>query len=314
MLAVQVGRLALRSPLLTASGTFGHDPAALAFLDPADLGALVLKTVTPEPRHGNAPPRMAEFSGGVLNSIGLENKGLAYWRDTVAPQLEQVPVPVVVNAGGHSVADYVKMTAAFDAMRGAAAIELNLSCPNVQGGTHFSTDLVALDEAVRACRAATRKPLWVKLSPNVAQIQPLAAAAERAGADALTVSNTLVGMLVDWRKRQPVLGGSTGGMSGPAMKPLALRLTWECAQAVKIPILASGGAASADDVLEFIVAGATAVQIGTALFRRPDLISAIAADLRRILAAEDLSLADLRGTLLRGPAVSCAPGVAPGPR
>lgn len=313
MLAVQVGGLALRSPLLTASGTFGHDPAALAFLDAADLGALVLKTVTPEPRHGNAPPRMAEFTGGVLNSIGLENKGLSYWREHVAPQLDRVPVPVVVNAGGHSAADYVRMTQAFDAMRAAAAIELNLSCPNVRGGTHFSTDVAALDEVVRACRAATRKPLWVKLSPNVTRIAPLAEAAARAGADALTVSNTLVGMLVDWRRRRPVLGGGTGGMSGPAVKPLALRLTWECAQAVRIPIVASGGAQSAEDVLEFVVAGATAVQIGTASFRRPDAISAIAADLRRLLAAEGVGLAELRGTLRHGPAVNCPTGLGPSP-
>lgn len=308
MLAVRLGSLELRSPLMTASGTFGHDPAALSFMDPADLGALVLKTVTPEPRHGNRPPRMAEFPGGVLNSIGLENKGLAYWRDTVAPQLEQVPVPVVANAGGHSSDDYRRMTEAFDAMPGVAAIELNLSCPNVSGGMVFSTDPTALDEVVRACRTATRKPLWVKLSPNVTRIAPLAEAAERAGADALTVSNTLVGMLVDWRRRRPVLGGRTGGMSGPAVKPVAMRLTWECAQAVKIPIISSGGASSAEDVLEFVVAGASAVQIGTALFRRPDGISAIAADLRRLLTEEGVRLADLRATLAAPDAVSCAVG------
>lgn len=314
MLGVRVGALELRSPLLTASGTFGHDPAALAFLDPADLGALVLKTVTPEPRHGNPPPRMAEFLGGVLNSIGLENKGLAYWRETVAPQLERAPVPVVANAGGHSADDYRRMTAAFDAMRGVAAIELNLSCPNVGGGMQFSTDPAALDEVVRACRAATRKPLWVKLSPNVTRIQPLAEAAERAGADALTVANTLVGMLVDWRRRRPVLGGRTGGMSGPAVKPVALRLTWECAQAVRIPIVASGGACDADDVLEFTVAGAAAVQIGTASFRRPDAISAIAADLRRALAREGVTLDELRASLAAPGAVSCPVGVARDPR
>lgn len=314
MLAVRVGSLELRSPLLTASGTFGHDPAALAFLDPADLGALVLKTVTPEPRHGNPPPRMAEFPGGVINSIGLENKGLEYWRQSVAPQLEQVAVPVVANAGGHAVADYRRMTEAFDGMRGVAAIELNLSCPNVQGGLQFATDAAALDEVVRACRAATRKPLWVKLSPNVTRIQPLAEAAERAGADALTVCNTLVGMLVDWRRRRPVLGGRTGGMSGPAVKPLALRLVWECAQTVKIPVIASGGARCAEDVLEFVVAGASAVQVGTALFRRPDGISAIAAELRRLLAAEGLRLAELRATLAAPGAVSCPVGVARDPR
>jgi dihydroorotate dehydrogenase (NAD+) catalytic subunit len=314
MLAVRVGSLELASPLLTASGTFGHDPAALAFLDPADLGALVLKTVTPEPRHGNPPPRMAEFAGGVLNSIGLENKGLAYWRETVAPQLERAPVPVVANAGGHSADDYRRMTAAFDAMRGVAAIELNLSCPNVSGGLLFATDASALDEVVRACRAATRKPLWVKLSPNVTRIAPLAEAAERAGADALTVSNTLVGMLVDWRRRRPVLGGRTGGMSGPAVKPLALRLTWECAQAVKIPIVASGGARSAEDVLEFTVAGASAVPIGTALFRRPDGISAIAAELRTLLRQEGVTLDELRASLARPDSVSCAIGDARHPR
>ncbi|MDA1259880.1 MAG: dihydroorotate dehydrogenase [Planctomycetota bacterium] len=306
MLAVRVGSLHLNSPLLTASGTFGHDPAALAFMDPADLGALVLKTVTPEPRHGNAPPRMAEFTGGVLNSIGLENKGLAYWRETVAPQLERAPVPVVANAGGHSAEDFRRMTEAFDAMRGVAAIELNLSCPNVSGGMQFSTDVAALDEVVRACRESTRKPLWVKLSPNVTRIALLAEAAERAGADALTVSNTLIGMLVDWRRRRPVLGGGTGGMSGPAVKPLALRLTWECAQAVQIPIVASGGANCAEDVLEFTVAGATAVQIGTALFRRPDAISVIAAELRRLLAEEGATLAELRASLAAPNSVSCA--------
>ncbi len=314
MLALRVGSLSLNSPLLTASGTFGHDPAALAFLDSADLGALVLKTVTPEPRHGNAPPRMAEFPGGVLNSIGLENKGLAYWRANVAPQLERVPVPVVANAGGHSAEDYRLMTEAFDAMRGVAAIELNLSCPNVSGGMVFSTDPVALDEVVRACRTATRKPLWVKLSPNVTRIQPLAEAAERAGADALTVSNTLVGMLVDWRKRRPVLGGRTGGMSGPAVKPVAMRLVWECAQAVKIPIIASGGATSAEDVLEFVVAGATAVQLGTVLFRRPDAISAVATEMRRLLAEEGVTLQELRASLSVPGTVSCGFSVTRNPR
>jgi len=298
MLRTSVGGLELQSPLLTGSGTFGHDPTALAFLQPGDLGALVLKTVTPEPRHGNPPQRIAEFQGGVLNAIGLENKGLAYWRDQVAPQLLEVPLPVVANAGGHSAADYVSMVEAFDAMQGVAAIELNLSCPNVKGGTQFSTDAKALEEVVAACRQATQKPLWVKLSPNVTQIQPFAKAAEAAGANALTVCNTLVGMLVDWRKRKPVLANGTGGMSGPAVKPMAMRLVFEASQAVDIPVVASGGAATAEDVLEFVVAGASAVQIGTASFRRPGAISEIAAELRLILEQESLRLGDLRGTLV----------------
>jgi len=305
MLRTRVGALELASPLLTASGTFGHDPAALRFLDPADLGALVLKTVTPEPRHGNPAPRMAEFTGGVLNAIGLENKGLAYWRDTVAPELAQLPVPVVANAGGHSVADYVAMTAAFDAMSGVAAIELNLSCPNVADGIQFSTEVPALEEVVAACRAVTAKPLWVKLSPNVASIVPFAKAAEAAGADALTVCNTLIGLLVDWRRGIPLLANGTGGMSGPAIKPLALRLVHEAARAVQIPIVASGGVSSAEDALEFVVAGATAIQVGTASFRRPDAISSIAQELRRLLKEQGTSLATLRASLRWPRPVSC---------
>lgn len=298
MLRTSIGALELQSPLLTASGTFGHDPAAMGFLKDGDLGALVLKTVTPEPRHGNPPQRLAEFQGGVLNAIGLENKGLAYWRENVAPQLAQVPVPVVANAGGHSAADYCSMVEAFHAMEGVAAIELNLSCPNVADGIQFSTDEVALHQVVAACRKATDKSLWVKLSPNVASIKPFALAAEAAGADALTVCNTLMGLLVDWRQRRPVLANGTGGMSGPAVKPMALRMVRDAAQVVSIPIVASGGASSAEDVLEFVVAGATAVQIGTTCFRRPGAISEIALALRCLLKEEDVSLQDLRGSLI----------------
>jgi dihydroorotate dehydrogenase (NAD+) catalytic subunit len=305
MLRTRVGSLELTSPLLTGSGTFGHDPAALRFLGPGDLGALVLKTVTPEPRQGNPAPRMAEFHGGVLNAIGLENKGLAYWRETVAPELAALPVPVVANAGGHSVDDYVTMTGAFDAMEGVAAIELNLSCPNVADGIQFSTEVPALLEVVRACRAVTQKPLWVKLSPNVARIAPFARASEEAGADALTVCNTLIGMLVDWRARAPLIANGTGGMSGPAVKPLALRLVHESARAVSIPILASGGASTAEDVLEFTVAGATAVQVGTASFRRPDAISSIARELRELLEQEGTTLDELRASLRWPHPVSC---------
>jgi len=305
MLQTRVGALELASPLLTASGTFGHDPAALRFLKTEDLGALVLKTVTPEPRHGNPAPRMAEFTGGVLNAIGLENKGLAYWRDHVAPDLATLPVPVVANAGGHSVADYVAMTEAFDAMTGVAAIELNLSCPNVADGIQFSTEVAALEEVVAACRKVTPKPMWVKLSPNVASIVPFAKAAESAGADALTVCNTLIGLLVDWKSQKPMIANGTGGMSGPAVKPLALRMVWDSSRAVSIPVVASGGASTAADVLEFVVAGATAVQIGTASFRRPDAISAIALELRELLTENSTSLEELRASLRWPHPVSC---------
>ncbi|MBC8370646.1 MAG: dihydroorotate dehydrogenase [Planctomycetes bacterium] len=297
MLSTKLASLELSTPLMTASGTFGHDPAALSFLSDGDLGALVLKTVTPEPRHGNPAPRMAEFDGGVVNAIGLENKGLAYWQDSVAPSLEGLPMPVVANAGGHCAKDYVEVVSAFNAMNGVSAIELNLSCPNVQGGIQYSTDPNGLAEVVTACRSICDKPLFVKLSPNVTDIQPLAIAAEQAGADALTVCNTLIGMLVDWRSRRPVLANGTGGMSGPAVKPVAMRMVAQCAAAVEIPIIASGGAGCADDVLEFVVAGATAVQVGTAVFRNPAIISQIASDLRSILANENVTLAELRGSL-----------------
>jgi dihydroorotate dehydrogenase (NAD+) catalytic subunit len=297
MLSTKIASLEFASPLMTASGTFGHSPAALSFITPGDLGALVLKTVTPEPRQGNPTPRMAEFIGGIVNAIGLENKGLDYWRDTVSPTLEGLSVPVVANAGGHCVDDYARVVSTFDSMIGVSAIELNLSCPNVVGGIQYSTDPIGLAKVVAACRKLSDKQMFVKLSPNVTDIQPLAKAAADSGADALTVCNTLIGMLVDWRTRRPALANGIGGMSGPAVKPVAMHLVSQCAAAVDIPIIASGGAECADDVLEFIVAGATAVQIGTAAFRNPAVISQIASDLRSILASEDLTLADLRGSL-----------------
>ena len=297
MLETQIGPLKLCSPLLTGSGTFGHDPAALSFLNEGDLGALVLKTVTPEPWAGNPTPRMAEFQGGVLNAIGLENKGLEYWKSEVGSQLVTAGVPVVANAGGHSVDDYVAVVKAFDAMGAVVAIELNLSCPNVVGGIQFSTCADSLRLVVEACRQVTGKSLWVKLSPNVTDIRPLAVAAEKSGADAITVCNTVIGMLVDWRSARPKLANRTGGMSGPAVKPIAMRLVDQCAQVIDIPIVASGGIINAEDVLEFVVAGATAVQIGTASFANPLAISEIAEDLRGLLTSNSLSLSSLRGTL-----------------
>lgn len=297
MLETQIGSLKLSSPLLTGSGTFGHDPAALSFLNEGDLGALVLKTVTPEPWAGNPTPRMAEFNGGVLNAIGLENKGLEYWKSEVGSQLDNAGIPVVANAGGHSVKDYVSVVETFHAMDAVVAIELNLSCPNVTGGIQFSTCADSLSEVVTACRHVTDKSLWVKLSPNVTDIRPLAIAAEESGVDAITVCNTVIGMLVDWRSARPKLANRTGGMSGPAVKPIAMRLVDQCAQVVGIPIVASGGIMNAEDVLEFVVAGATAVQVGTASFANPLAISEIAGELRTLLASNSLSLSSLRGTL-----------------
>lgn len=299
MLATRIGRLELASPLLTASGTFGHDGEALRFLAPADLGAFVLKTVTPRPRPGNPPPRLVETPAGLLNSIGLENRGVEAFLAEALPRLERLEVPVVANAGGESVAEYREMARRFGAVAAFAAIEINLSCPNVQGGSLlFASSPEAVAEVVAAFRAETDKPLWAKLSPNVTRIAPLAQAAAAAGADALTVCNTLLGLVVDWRRRRPVLGAGYGGLSGPAVRPVAMRLVREAALAVDLPIIASGGAACADDVLQFLVAGASAVQIGTAAFREPVLIGRIAAELRRELGAAGLRAADLVGSLV----------------
>ncbi len=298
MLATRVGALELSSPLLTASGTFGHDGEATAFLEPGDLGALVLKTVTPRPRHGNRAPRLVETPCGLMNSIGLENRGVEAFLAENLGALERLPMPVVANAGGESVEEYAAMIRAFGPLDAFAAIEVNLSCPNVQGGSlPFSSSAEAVAEVVAACRALTDKPLWAKLSPNVTRIAPLAAAAEAAGADALTVCNTVLGLAVDWRQRKPALGAGFGGLSGPAVRPIAMRMVREASQAVSIPIVASGGAACADDVLQFLVAGASAVQIGTAGFREPSCVSRVAAELRRELAAEGLTAAELVGTL-----------------
>ena len=298
MLATRIGALELRSPLLTASGTFGHDGEATAFLGPGDLGALVLKTVTPRPRHGNPPPRLVETPAGLLNSIGLENRGVAAFLDQNLAALERLEMPVVANAGGETVEDFRAMVRAFGPLDAFAAIELNLSCPNVQGGSlPFSSSPEAVAEVVSACRELTTKPLWAKLSPNVTRIAPLAEAAEQAGADALTVCNTVLGLVIDWRRRKPALGAGFGGLSGPAVRPIALRMVREASQAVSLPVVASGGAACAGDVLQFLVAGASAVQIVTAGFREPSRISRIAAELRRELASEGVTAAELVGTL-----------------
>ncbi|HEX9794514.1 MAG TPA: dihydroorotate dehydrogenase [Planctomycetota bacterium] len=298
MLRVRIGDLALETPVLTASGTFGHDGKATAFLRPGELGGLVLKTVTPRPRPGNPLPRLVETPAGMLNSIGLENRGVeAFLRETL-PLLEPLAMPVVANIGGESVAEFVTMIEAFGGLERFAAIEINLSCPNVGGGSlPFSSSPDAVAEVVSACRARTDKPLWAKLSPNVARIAPLAAAAEQAGASALTVCNTLLGLVVDWRTRKPALGAGYGGLSGPAVRPVAMRMVWEAHKAVSIPVVASGGAVCADDVLQFLVAGASAVQVGSGVFRRPDLFARITAELRELLDAEGLRATDLVGTL-----------------
>jgi len=262
---VRLGRLELANPVLTASGTFGFGAEFAEFFPLAKLGAAVTKTVTLKPRRGNPPPRVTETPAGMLNAIGLANPGIKRFLDEELPQLAAMGVKVIVNVAGEYVEDYETLTRNVHRSGLAAGVELNVSCPNVaSGGMAFGSDPTVLSRLVAGCRRATSLPLAVKLTPNVTDITVVARAAEGAGADALTTANTVLAMVVDWRTRRPILGNITGGLSGPAIKPVALRMVWQASRSVKIPVIGAGGVMTAEDVLEFVVAGATAVQVGTA--------------------------------------------------
>lgn len=268
-LGVQLGRLRLRNPILAASGTFGYAKELAGTVDFAELGGVVPKTVTAAPRAGNPPPRTVETPSGLLNAIGLDNDGIDHFIAHHLPYLRSLPTALIPNIAGKSQEEFVAMAAKLDREPGIAALELNLSCPNVAGGVDFAVDAQVTSSVVSAVRRATRLPLLAKLTPNVTNILPIAAAAMDSGADALTLVNTFVGMAVDWRRRRPILGNNTGGLSGPAIKPLALRIVWQVARQVGAPILGVGGIQSLDDMMEYLVAGASAVQVGTASFCDP---------------------------------------------
>ena len=269
-LSVQVGTLRLKNPVLTASGTFGYGLEFLPYFDLGELGGLVTKGLSPKPRGGNPPERIVETPAGMLNAIGLQNVGVDAFISEKLPRLRPYDTAIVANVFGESEAEYVEVCEKLDRAPGLAAIELNVSCPNTNmGGMVFGNDPAALARVTRLCRRATRLPLWVKLSPNVTDIRETARAAEAEGADALTLVNTFVGMAVDVLRRRPVLANVTGGLSGPAIRPLAVWMTWQVFQAVRIPLIGIGGIMSSRDALEFILAGATAVQVGTANFVRP---------------------------------------------
>ncbi|MDZ4687926.1 MAG: dihydroorotate dehydrogenase [Planctomycetaceae bacterium] len=270
-LAVQLRRLSLPNPILVASGTFGYAREMQAFVDFRRLGGIIPKTVTPLPRPGNPPPRTVETASGLLNSIGLDNDGLEAFIEKHLPALTQLGAPLIVNIAGKARDEFARMAARLDAFPGIAALELNISCPNVTGGTDFGVDPEATAQVVASVRSACRFPIIAKLTPNVTSVVPIAQAASEAGADAVSLINTFQGLVVDWRKRKPVLGNGLGGLSGPAIKPLALRIVWQVAQKLNVPIIGIGGIQSLDDVLEFLVCGATAVQIGTANFYNPSL-------------------------------------------
>lgn len=297
-LTVNFGHLRLRNPILVASGTFGYAREMASLVDLGRLGGIVPKTITPWPRAGNRPWRTVETSAGLLNSIGLDNDGVDAFLNHHIPYFRSLTTPLIVSVAAASVDEFMEMVQRLSDIEGVAAIELNISCPNVTGGVDFGTDEFLCEELVRATRSVTQLPLLAKLTPNVTSITEVALAAESGGADGLSVINTLLGMSVNWRKRRPMLGNVVGGLSGPAIKPVALRCVYQVAQVVKIPIMGIGGIATVDDVMEFIVAGATAVQIGTANFYDPTVTMRVLDELPTALKELGAnSIQDVVGTL-----------------
>ena len=270
MLEVKIHNLFLKNPVLTASGTFGYGEEFADFIDLSRLGGIIVKGTTGSHREGNAYPRMAETPSGMLNAVGLQNAGVDVFCQKTYPRICDIDPNVIVNVSGSSIEEYCETAAKIDALDKIPTIELNISCPNVKkGGMGFGTDPKMAAQVVSEVRKVYHKTLIVKLTPNVTSIADIAKAVEEAGADSVSLINTMLGMAVDVKRRRPVLSTITGGLSGPAVKPVAVRMVWQVAKAVKIPVIGLGGIASANDALEFLMAGATAVQIGTANFLDP---------------------------------------------
>ncbi|NDC64052.1 MAG: dihydroorotate dehydrogenase [Planctomycetia bacterium] len=297
-LAVTLGRLRLPNPIMVASGTFGYGREMAGFVPLERLGGVVPKTITPLPRKGNVPWRTVETSAGLLNSIGLDNDGVESFLAGQLPWLVRCGAPVIVSIAGASQGEFVRLAERLDGVAGIAALELNISCPNVSHGVDLGTDAAMCRGVVDGVRRATRLPVLAKLTPNVTDIASIAAAARDGGADAVTLVNTCQGIAVDWRRRRPMLGNVVGGLSGPAIKPIALRCVHQVRRAVDIPIVGVGGIMSIDDCMEFFVTGATAVQVGTANFAEPvvstRLLDALPGALAEIGAAR---MEDVIGTL-----------------
>ena len=286
-LAVRLNRLELANPILVASGTFGYAREMQAFVPFAKLGGVIPKTVTPLPRLGNPPPRTVETAAGLLNSIGLDNDGLDAFVEKHLPYLLELGTAVLVNIAGATIDEFVAMAARLDAFPRIAGLELNISCPNVSGGVDFGTDSKMAADLVKRVREACRFPIVAKLTPNVTRIVSIAQAVANAGADAVSLVNTFQGLAVDWRRRRPILGAGMGGLSGPAIKPLALRCVWQVAQGVPgLPIIGVGGISSLDDVMEYLVCGASAIQVGTANFYDPGAAPRLVDELSKLVEAE----------------------------
>ena len=283
-LSVKIGALTLQNPVTVASGTFGYGVEYAQLIDLNQLGAVVVKGIRLERVRGNPTPRTVEVTSGLINAIGLQGPGVDGFIRKYWPFLKELKVPTIINMWGTTVEEYAEVARRFDALGGVGALELNVSCPNLKaGGAQFGTDLNLLSQVVGACRKATKLPLITKLSPNVVSIAPYANAAEAAGSDALSIMNSFPAMAIDIETRRPSLANITGGLTGPCIKPIAIKLVWEAAKAVKIPVIGMGGIQTAADAIEFLMAGATAVAIGTANFYEPQTALQVVAGLRQFM-------------------------------
>ena len=283
-LNVNIGNLKLKNPVMTASGTFGYGTEYSDFIDLSKLGGIIVKGTTLAPRQGNPYPRMAETPSGMLNAVGLQNKGVDYFVENIYPQIKDYDTAVVVNVSGSTIEDYVAVAEKINALENIPAIELNISCPNVkEGGMAFGTSPRSVENVVKAVRQAYNKTLIVKLSPNVTDITEIARAAEAEGADSLSLINTMLGMAIDAERRRPLLSTVTGGLSGACVKPVALRMVWQVSKSVKVPLIGLGGIMNATDAVEFLLAGASAVQIGTANFIDPQISVKVAEGIEEYL-------------------------------
>jgi len=298
-LSIKIHKLELKNPVMTASGTFGNGVEFNDFIDVNRLGAILLKGTTLNPREGNNYPRMAETSSGMLNAVGLQNKGVEYFCEHIYPSVKDYDTNVIVNVNGSSIDEYIALTERIGELEKVAAIELNISCPNVkEGGMAFGTSIPMAEQVTREVRKVYHKTLIVKLSPNVTDIAEIAKAVEYQGADSVSLVNTFLGMAIDAHKRRPVLSTVTGGLSGPAIKPIALRMVWQVANAVKIPVVGLGGIMNATDAIEFFLAGASAVQIGTANFIDPTITMKIIDGINDYLDKHNFkSISDIIGNL-----------------
>ena len=298
--AIKIGGITLKNPVMTASGTYGYGLEYSDFIDLSKLGGIVVKGTTLNPRQGNPYPRMAETPSGMLNAVGLQNKGVEYFCSEIYPSIKDIDTHMIVNVSGSTVEDYMATAERIAELDKIPAIELNISCPNVkEGGMAFGVTCAGAAEVVRAVRKVYPKTLIVKLSPNVTDITEIARAVEAEGADSISMINTLLGMAIDVKSRKPILSTVTGGLSGPAVKPVALRMVWQTAKVVSIPIIGMGGISSCEDAIEFLLAGASAVQVGTYNFVDPTITTKVASGIEDYLVQNNMTdVSELIGGLI----------------